>query len=72
MRRIFIALSLAASLAAAPPTLFDLFSSLWSESGSHLDPDGAPAPQNDEGSRLDPNGAPAPQADEGSHIDPDG
>lgn len=56
MRRILIALSLAASLAAASPALFDFVSSLWSESGSHLDPNGTPAPQADEGPELDPNG----------------
>ena len=72
MRRILIALSLAASLTAAPPAFLDFVSSLWGETGSRLDPDGAPAPQNDEGCHLDPNGAPAPQADEGSHLDPDG
>lgn len=72
MRRILIVLSLAASLAAAPPVFLDLLSSLWSESGSHIDPDGAPAPQNDEGSRLDPDGTPALHADEGASLDPDG
>lgn len=72
MCRILIALSLAASLAAAPASFFDFFSSLWSESGSHLDPNGCPAPRSDEGSRLDPDGTAAPQVDEGASLDPDG
>jgi hypothetical protein len=73
MRRILIALALAASLAAAPPTFLDFLSSVWSETGSRIDPNGAPAPQGDEGSHIDPNGGClTPHGDEGSHIDPDG
>jgi hypothetical protein len=49
VRRTLIALSLAASLAAAPPAL-------QGDEGSHIDPDGAPAPQTDTGSHLDPDG----------------
>lgn len=72
MRRILIALSLAAALTAAPPAFLGVLSSLWSKTGAQLDPNGNPAPQGDEGASLDPDGAPAPQTDEGSHLDPDG
>jgi hypothetical protein len=61
MRRTLTALTLAASLAAAPPTLLDqvraFLASLWSEEGCHLDPDGGcAAPRVDTGCRIDPNG----------------
>ena len=48
--------------------LWDLLTRTWGESGSSLDPDGAPG---DAGSILDPNGAEAP-GDEGSGLDPNG
>jgi hypothetical protein len=73
MRPTLIALALAASLAAAPAPFLDFLSSLWSESGCRLDPNGGClTPQGDEGPELDPNGAPAPQMDEGCHLDPNG
>jgi hypothetical protein len=72
MPRILLALALAASLAAAPPAFFDFLASIWSESGSHIDPNGDPAPQGDEGSRIDPNGATASHSDEGPELDPNG
>jgi hypothetical protein len=72
MRRIVIAFSLAASLAGSPAPFLDFLSSLWSESGCRLDPDGCPAPRADEGCRLDPNGGCLPQRDEGCRLDPDG
>lgn len=80
-RNVFLLLLLAVlahpvEAAASPLDLFDRFwsfvQSAWSETGPSLDPDGTPAPQNDEGSRLDPNGSPAPQSDEGPQLDPDG
>ena len=80
-RNVFLLLLLAVlarpvEAAASPLDLFERFwtfvQSALSESGSQLDPDGTPAPQNDEGPELDPNGPPAPQTDEGSQLDPDG
>jgi hypothetical protein len=73
MRRILIALSLAAALAGSPAPFLDFLSSLWSESGCHIDPDGCPAPRTVEGCHLDPNGGClTPQSDEGPQLDPDG
>lgn len=46
--------------------LWSLFSDLWSENGSILDPDGA---SGENGSGLEPNGA---NGDTGSILDPDG
>ena len=81
-RRIVFPLLLLAVLAhpveaaASPLDFLDRFwsfvQSAWSESGSHLDPNGTPAPQNDEGPQLDPDGSPAPQTDSGPELDPDG
>ena len=69
-----------AEAAASPLDLLGRFwtilKSAWSATGSHLDPDGVPAPRTDEGCRLDPDGrcapAPQPQTDEGCRIDPSG
>ena len=73
MRRALIAFSLAASLAAAPPALLDFLSSLWSETGCMIDPDGCAAPRADEGCRIDPSGGCIKErSDEGCHIDPNG
>ena len=80
-RNVFLLLLLAVlahpvEAAASPLDLFDRFwsfvQSAWSATGAQLDPDGSPAPKNDEGASLDPDGAPAPQTDEGSRLDPDG
>ena len=57
MRRALIALALASSLAAAAPSFLDFLSSLWSETGCRLDPNG---------------GCFTPQAETGCHLDPDG
>lgn len=81
MRRTLIALSLAGSLAAAPATLLDPFwsflSSVWSETGCHIDPSGKCAPTTDTGLRIDPDGAAqasqaGPETDTGHIMDPDG
>jgi hypothetical protein len=73
MRRILIALSLAASLAAAPPAFFDFLSTLWSETGCMIDPSGCPAPQTDEGCHIDPSGSCITErVDTGCRIDPSG
>jgi len=49
------------------PTLWSFVKALWEESGSSLDPDGQPRPN--EGSSLDPDGS---TTDEGSDLDPSG
>jgi hypothetical protein len=72
MRRALVSLTLAAFLAGSPTPFLDFLSSLWSETGCRLDPNGCPAPRTDEGCRIDPDGCPAPGADEGCHIDPNG
>jgi hypothetical protein len=74
MRRALIALYLATSLAAAPPAFLDFLSSLWSESGCHIDPNGrCIAPQTDEGCRIDPNGGCITErSDSGCRLDPNG
>jgi hypothetical protein len=62
MRKALVALTLTAALAAGRPTLLSqvwtLLTSIWSEEGCIMDPDGrcAPAPQTDEGCIMDPNG----------------
>lgn len=77
MRRILIALSLAGSLAATPPALLDqarsFLSSVWSETGCMIDPNGKCAPRAEEGCMIDPDGkCLGERADEGHRIDPDG
>ncbi|HEX5716299.1 MAG TPA: hypothetical protein VF179_09075 [Thermoanaerobaculia bacterium] len=66
MRKAFIALTLAGSLAAGPTALLDQF---WSFVASVLS-----EPSADEGCGLDPDGRckPAPQMDGGLGFDPDG
>lgn len=62
MRKALVALTLTAALAAGRPPLltqvWTLLTSIWSEAGCIMDPDGrcAPAPQADEGCIMDPNG----------------
>jgi hypothetical protein len=68
MRQALVALTLAAALAAGRAALLDplwnLLSSVWSEStpdaGCGFDPSGLcnPTPQPDEGCGMDPNGCP--------------
>lgn len=67
--------------------LWGTLTSVWSETGCHIDPHGGcassetpPADQVDTGCQIDPNGCPAAQAeqpsadevDEGCQIDPNG
>ena len=74
MRRALVALSLTASLAAAPSGFFDrlwsLLSALWG------DPQTVHQPQTKEGCTADPNGrcnpAPQPQTEAGCTADPNG
>jgi hypothetical protein len=73
MHRLLLALALAASLAAEPSAFLDFLSSLWSDSGSQLDPDGGPVPRTDTGCHLDPDGrCITERSDEGCRIDPNG
>lgn len=64
MRKALVVLTLAAALAAGRPTslsqVWTLLTSIWSEEGCRMDPDGKclPAPQTDEGCRMDPDGCP--------------
>lgn len=77
--------SAAGHAAPAPPGLFhqilSFFTSLWGDSGCHIDPFGgcATSVQPDEGCHIDPSGrcgkattAPLVLPDEGCHIDPFG
>jgi hypothetical protein len=73
MPRILIVLTLATSLAAAPPAFLDFLTSLWSETGCMIDPSGCPTPRTEEGCRIDPSGACIKERfDEGCHLDPNG
>lgn len=56
MHRALVALGLAASLAGSPAAFLDSLSSLWSESGCMIDPNGCAAPRTDEGCHIDPSG----------------
>lgn len=86
MRRSFLALAVAASLATSQPNLlgqlWDLLAAVWSDSsadaGCIFDPNGVCtlAPRSDEGCIFDPDGrctlAPPPESDAGCIFDPDG
>lgn len=64
MRKALVALTLTAALASGRPAflsqVWSLLTSIWSEAGCGMDPDGKclPAPQTDAGCGMDPNGCP--------------
>jgi hypothetical protein len=82
MRRSFMAVALAASLASTAPygcfdPLWALFSSLWdTKEGCGMDPNGRCLETPKAGCGMDPNGqclpAPQPTSDIGCGMDPDG
>lgn len=82
MRRSFMAMALAASLASTAPSglfepLWALFSSLWdAKEGCGMDPSGRCLPAPKAGCGMDPDGqclpAPQPTSDIGCGMDPDG
>lgn len=68
MRKALVVLTLTAALATGRPAalsqIWNLLTSIWSEAGCRMDPNGGciPEPQTDAGCRMDPSGGCIPES----------